>query len=64
MNEFKECSNGKSELLKVADSVAQLSEKELNSPIENVELNSLTCQSECKYNTGHSSKSSNYGYSG
>ena len=64
MDEFKECSKGLSELSKVADNVAQLSEEDLNSPIENVKLNSMTCQSECKYNTGHSWKSSNYGYSG
>lgn len=70
MNELKELSlKETSELAKASQDVASLSEDELNAPVdevggENTAFKSLDCRSECKYNTGHTHKSSNYGYSG
>lgn len=65
MNEFKEqSSKGVSELARVSQNVDSLSEKELNASIEGTKLESCDCRSECKFNTGHTHKSSNYGYSG
>lgn len=69
MNELKEHSKEASELAKASQGVASLSEAELNAPVdevgdENIAFKSCDCRSECKYNTGHTSKSSNYGYSG
>lgn len=70
MNEFKEQSSKEvSDLAKVSQDVASLSEEELNAPVDelvndNIELQSCDCRSECKYNTGHTYKSANYGYSG
>ena len=44
------------------------SEEELNAPVdevegENIAFKSCDCRSECKYNTGHTHKYANYGYS-
>lgn len=50
----------------VAEETTQLSEEELNEPIDEVVMpvmESGDCRSECKYNTGDRSKYSNYGYS-
>ena len=54
-----------SEIGKSFDDALQLSEDELNEPIDitSSEKASLDCRSECKYNTGDRSKYSNYGYS-
>lgn len=54
-----------SEFGKGFSDTSQLSEDELNEPIDIVsnEKVSLDCRSECKYNTGDRSKYSNYGYS-
>lgn len=54
-----------SEIGKSFDDALQLSEEELNEPIDitSSERASLDCRSECKYNTGDRSKYSNYGYS-
>lgn len=70
MNELKEHSlKEASELAKASHDVASLSEDELNAPVdevgsENIALKSCDCRSECKYNTGHTHKYANYGYSG
>lgn len=54
-----------SEIAKGTVNTSELSEDELNEPIDIVstEKASLDCRSECKYNTGDRSKYSNYGYS-
>lgn len=70
MNELKEHSfKETSELAKASQDIASLSEDELNAPVdevkgENIAFTSCDCRSECKYNTGHTHKSANYGYSG
>lgn len=46
---------------------AELSDEELNKPIDSIvngQRDSLDCRSECTYNTGHSYKYADYGYSG
>lgn len=56
-----------SEIGKCLNNTEQLSEEELNKPIDDIgttEKASLDCRSECKYNTGDRSKYSNYGFSG
>lgn len=70
MNELKEHSLKEAfELAKASQDVASLSEDELNAPVdevgsENIAFKSCDCMSECKYNTGHTHKYANYGYSG
>lgn len=59
--------NESTELGKAANEADQLSEEQLNEPVDEVEgkvLASCDCRSECKYNTGYTHKYSNYGYSG
>lgn len=54
------------EVGKMQDPSEQLSDEELNEPIDEIvmpEMKSLDCRSECKYNTGDRSKYSNYGFS-
>ena len=69
MNELKEHSlKEASELAKVSQDVASLSEEELNAPVdevggENIAFKSLDCRSECKYHTGETHKYANYGFS-
>lgn len=55
-----------SEIGKSFSNVDELSDDELNEPIDDIvngERASLDCRSECKYNTGDRSKYSNYGFS-
>lgn len=55
------------ELGKFTENDRQLSDEELNKPIDGpqtVVKASLDCRSECQYNTGERYKYANYGYSG
>lgn len=58
--------SGESELGKSLDELSELSEDELNEPIDELAMpvmDSADCRSECKYNTGDKTKYTNYGYS-
>lgn len=63
--ELKE--NQEKGLEQLAQNGDQLSDEELNQPIDGPATNvraSLDCRSECQYNTGERYKYANYGYSG
>lgn len=66
-NRLEETGKDESELGKKTQDAEQLSEEDLNTPIDEhtmPDLKSCDCRSECKYVTGYGHKYANFGYSG